>query len=335
MDPLSDVLKVTRLKGGVFLHGMFGAPWCLSVRVLPETCAPYIGDTAHIIAYHYVVEGELEVALENSDAFSLNAGESVIFPRNDRHVLGSDVKLPAVLSENVVRKPESGELATITLDGGGARSSIVCGFLGAQTVAGNPLLQNLPDVLRLDCREDVAATWVRETFQYAAEEIASGRPGSDAILGKVSELLFAEAIRRYAEQLPDGADGWLQALRDRWVSRALVLLHHEIDCPWTVDALGARVGLSRAALTERFNRTVGMAPMQYLNAWRIHVAAQELLHSGQTIAEVAAAVGYASEAAFTRAFKRQLGLPPARWRRRLADDLQESAMHGSGSLESD
>jgi transcriptional regulator GlxA family with amidase domain len=178
-----------------------------------------------------------------------------------------------------------------------------------------PVISTLPSVIKLNAEEDGAAEWIRSTFQYAAAEVAAGRPGSEAVLAKLSELLFVEAVRRYADALPEGQTGWLAGLRDHYVARALALLHRDITRAWTVDDLGREVGLSRSALTERFTRLIGMAPMHYLANWRMQVAAQELRNTGTSLANIANAVGYESEAAFSRAFKKTFGTAPATWRR--------------------
>lgn len=304
-----------RLKGGVFLHGELSAPWCLSSKVEPRSCAPHLGETAHIIPYHFVVEGRMRVRPPDGPAFELGPGESVMFPHNDLHVMGSDIGLPPVDSSDVVRWPVAGELATIVFGGGGERTRIVCGFLGAENIRGNPVLTALPAVLRLDLRAGSAGDWIRSTFHHAAAQIAAGRMGSEAAMSKLSELLFIEAIQRYTETLPTEQSGWLAALRDLYVSRAMALMHARVGELWTVDALGREVGLSRSALAERFAGTLGMPPMRYLASWRIHFAAHELLNSGKSILQIAQEVGYDSEASFTRAFKRVIGTPPATWRR--------------------
>jgi AraC-like DNA-binding protein len=322
MDALSDVLRVMRLKGGVFLHGEFSDPWCLGVTLAPDSCTPYLGPSAHLIAYHYVLEGHMRVRMGDGTELDVAAGQSVLFPRNDPHVLGSDLELDPVPGERVVQSPADGGLERIVLGGGGAPTRIVCGFLGTEDVRGNPVIAALPAALRLDVRHDVAAEWVRNTFRYAADEIAAGRLGSETVMAKLSELLLVEAIRRYAETLPEQATGWLAGLRDPFLSRAIARLHADVAAPWTVEELGRQVGLSRSALSDRFTRALGVAPMQYLAAWRIQVAAHELLASGKSIAQVAQQVGYESEASFTRAFKRELGLPPAAWRRERVIDAQ-------------
>ena len=315
MDALSDVLRVMRLKGGVYLHGVYRGPWCVSVQATRESCAPYLGETAHIIPYHFVVSGGAHVRVADGPDIELGPGESVLFPHNDAHLLGTDLSLTPIPGEEAVRPAEGGGLMSIDIGESGPETRIVCGFLGSEDVRGNPVIGALPAALRLEARDGSDGDWVRNTFQYAAGRIAAGTTGSEAIMGKLSELLFVEAVQRYAESLPEAQRGWLAGLRDPYVSRALALLHARLAEPWTVDALGREVGLSRSALAARFGDTLGMPPMQYLAAWRIHVAAHELVHSGKPIIQVAQAVGYESEASFTRAFKRAMDAPPAAWRR--------------------
>lgn len=315
MDALSDVLRATRLTGGVFLHAEFTEPWCLGVTISPSSCAPYLGETTDVIPYHYVLEGVLRVRGADGTGIELGPGEVVLFPRNDDHVLGGDLNLPPVPGDEVVSQKDHG-LATIRLGGGGARTRVVCGFLGGQKLRDNPVIATLPGVLHLDAGKSAAADWIRSTFGFAADEIAAGRMGSETVLAKISELLFVEAVRRYAENLPGDQTGWLAALRDPFVSRALALLHGQIAEPWTIETLGRAVGLSRSALADRFNELLGMPPMQYLASWRMQVASTDLRDTNDSILQIAASVGYESEAAFTRAFKRVVGVPPAAWRRR-------------------
>jgi len=318
MDALSDVLRIMRLKGGVFLHGDFFDPWCLSVKVLPESCAPYLGETAHVIPYHYVLEGRMRVRMEDGYEFEMRPGESVLFPRNDVHLLGSNLDRPPVASSDVVKKPVDGGLATIVLGKGVGRTQIVCGFLGTDAIHGNPVVSALPAALRLANNDSSAADWIRSCFHFAAERIAAGHMGSEVFMSKLSELLLVEAIQRYAATLPAERRGWFAGLKDPYVSRALALLHARIADPWTVDSLGREVGLSRSALATRFVTLLGMPPMQYLASWRIHVAAYELANSSKSIIQLAREVGYESEASFTRAFKRAMNAPPATWRRERA-----------------
>ncbi len=222
MDALSDVLRAAHLSGGVFLHAEFTAPWCVATRVTSQLCAPFLGPSAHLVPYHYVIEGEFLVALEGGAPQDLRTGDVVLFPRNDTHVLGSDVGLPAVLGGDLIRAPEaSGGLYSIRHGGGGARTRMICGFLGSDSANENPVLATLPPVMRLRTEETGPAEWIRSTFQYAADEVARGRPGSETVLAELSELLFVEAVRRYLEDLPADQTGWLAGLPIRsWRARS-------------------------------------------------------------------------------------------------------------------
>jgi AraC-like DNA-binding protein len=317
MDALSDVLRVAQLTGGVFLHADFFAPWCMSARVAPEQCQPALGPASHMILYHYVVEGDLRIRVEGEDGEGLvvGAGEVVLLPRNDLHLMGSDLSLPPAKGSDIIHPPKDGGLSSIHHGGAGERTRMVCGFLGCASAKGNPVLSTLPPLLKLNVERGGGAEWVRSTFQYAAEEVSAGRPGSETVLAKLSELLFVEAVRRYAEALPEGQTGWLAGLREPYVARALALLHHDIARRWTVDELGREVGLSRSALAARFIRLIGAPPMHYLASWRMQVATQKLRNTNASLAQIAGMVGYDSEAAFSRAFKKAFGVAPATWRR--------------------
>ena len=317
MDALSDVLRVAHLTGGVFLHAEFFAPWCMGGRIAPELCAPSVGPASHLIIYHYVVEGDLRIRVEGEegDGVVIGAGELVLLPRNDPHLMGSDLSLPPVPGRDVIRSPEDGGLFSIHHGGNGRCTRMICGFLGSDSAKGNPVLSTLPPLLKLNVEHGGAAEWIRSTFQYAAAEVAAGRPGSETVLAKLSELLFVEAVRRYAEALPEGQTGWFAGLREPYVARALALLHRNVNRRWTVEDLGREVGLSRSALSDRFTRLIGMPPMNYLANWRMQIATQKLRDTSASIAQVADAVGYDSEAAFSRAFKKAFGVAPATWRR--------------------
>jgi AraC-like DNA-binding protein len=316
MDALSDVLRVAHLTGGVFLHADFSAPWCMAARVGPEHCAPALGPASHLILYHYIVEGELRIRIDGEDGegLILGVGDVVLLPRNDLHLVGSDLTLSPVAGSDIIQPPKNGGLFSIRHGGGGRRTRMICGFLGCDS-EDNPVISNLPSLLKLDAEQGGAAEWIRSTFQYAAEEVAAGRPGSETVLAKLSELLFVEAVRRYAETLPQEQTGWLAGLRDPHVARALALLHDDITRPWNVDDLSREVGLSRSALGERFLKLIGIPPMHYVTSWRMQVATQKLRLTNASLAQVADMVGYGSEASFSRAFKKVFGTAPATWRR--------------------
>jgi AraC-like DNA-binding protein len=317
VDALSDVLRVANLTGGVFLNAEFFAPWCVATKVSPDHCTPALGTAPHLIPYHYVAEGRVQLRLDGDDGgpLTLDAGQVVVLPRNDLHFMGSDLSLSPVPGRDIIRLPAPGELWSMRHGGDGERAHIVCGFLGCDGPDVNPVLGSLPAVVKLTLEEGAAAEWIRSTLRFAAEEIAAGRPGSEAVLEKVSELLFVETVRRHAERLPEGETGWLAGLRDPYVARALAVMHRDVARDWSVDELGREAGLSRSALADRFVRLIGVPPGHYLARWRMQVAMQKLRTTGASIAEVAAAVGYESEAAFSRAFKKVVGRAPGGWRR--------------------
>jgi AraC-like DNA-binding protein len=315
MDALSDVLRVVRLQGGVFLHAEFTAPWCIFSQFTREDFGRLLQGAEHLVLYHYVVEGQLRAQIPNREPVAVEAGEVLILPHNDGHLLGSHLDLSPVPSKQVVRVPPDGGLSVIRHGGGGEKARIVCGFLGCGMVHGNPLTSALPPIVRFDARKGSAAAWMKSSLEFAADEIAALRAGSEIVLARLSELLFVEALRRYVEELPDEQTGWLAGLKDPFVSRALSLLHGRVTHHWTVDDLGHDVGLSRSALADRFTRLIGEPPMHYLARWRLQLAAHHLRTSDLPLARIAQQVGYESEPAFNRAFKRSFGVPPATWRK--------------------
>ena len=318
MDALSDVLRVIRLKGGVFLHAEFTAPWCIVSQITGEDFGRRLQGAEHLVLYHYVVEGHLRAQIPNREPVAIEAGEVLILPYNDRHLLGSHLDLPPVPAKQVVRVPPDGGLAVIRHGGGGEKTRVVCGYLGCDRTHGNPLTSALPPIVRFDARKGSVAALMKSSLEFAADEIAARRAGSEAVLAKLSELLFVEALRRYVEGLPDEQTGWLAGLKDPFVSRALSLLHGRVAQQWTVEDLGRDIGLSRSALADRFTRLIGEPPMRYLARWRLQLAAHHLRSGDMPLARIAEQVGYESGAAFNRAFKRSFGVPPAAWRKNVS-----------------
>lgn len=314
MDALSEVFAAVRLTGGVFLDAEFTAPWCIEAQVGPEDCQGLGSVPAHLVAYHYVVEGGMHVRLRDAHSIAVRAGEIVLLPRNDPHVLGSAPGLVPERIEGLIQPAGARAPARLRHGGGGSITRIVCGFIGCD-VPHNPLVSTLPPVLRLDVGDGAGQGWMEATFRHAVTEFARGGSGSAAVLAKLAELLFVELVRRHLATLPDGETGWLAGLRDRSVGRALALLHGRVAYPWTTEELAREVGLSRSAFAERFSALLGMAPMHYLAHWRLQLAALRLRDSPTPVAQIAYEVGYESDAAFNRAFKRMFGTTPAAWRR--------------------
>jgi AraC-like DNA-binding protein len=314
MDALSDLLRVVRLSGGVFLDAEFSAPWCIASQLGPEDCWPVLAAPVRVIALHYVVDGCLLLQTGSEPPVEVHGGTIVLLPRNDAHVLGSELGLKPVHSHPLIQTDPSGGLARIRYGGGGALTRIVCGFVGTDSHC-HPLIDALPSTLILNLNGKPACEWISSSFRYAAEELAAARAGSATVLAKLSELMFVEAVRGYLEMLPADRRGWLAGLRDPAVGRALALLHTQLAREWTAEELAREVFLSRSAFADRFTTLLGEAPMTYLTRWRMQVASQLLRESHRSIAEIATDVGYESDIAFARAFKREFSMSPAQWRK--------------------
>ena len=269
--------------------------------------------SAHVLAYHYVALGQALLQLDGQPALVLRAGDVVLLSRNDRHTLCSAPGLAGIDAGALVAPARDGGLAQIRFGGGGEATQIVCGYIGLED-GRHPLIAALPPLLTLNVHDWSAGAWVEGLLRYAAQETAAGRPGSESSLAKVSELLFVEAVRRHLQDTSGERRGWLAGLADPPVGRALALLHQRPAQAWTVDALAEQVHLSRSAFAERFVGLVGIAPLGYLLGWRMQLA-RRALRQGRSVAQAAAEVGYESEASFSRAFKREVGIAPTLWRR--------------------
>lgn len=319
MDPLSDILRSLRLVGGVFLDAQFTAPWSVATQLTEEHVQLYLKRPAQLICYHVVTEGSLRLSVAGHAPIDVNAGEVVLLPRNDPHQLASEAALPPVSARSLIQSGSDGGLARIVHGGGGAPTRVVCGFLG--TEAGfNPLIDALPKVLKLDVRNGLSREWIEASVHFAANELILGRLASSEVMSRLSELLLVEAVRHYSETLGGDASGWLRGLKDPYVGRALALIHQDLARAWTADALARAVALSRSAFSERFTALIGLPPIRYITALRLQTARQHLREGGKTVSQLANLVGYESEEAFSRAFKRHYGLSPMHWRERMHQD---------------
>jgi AraC-like DNA-binding protein len=315
MDPLSDVLRSLRLTGGVFLDASFTAPWAVLANIPPEIWKPYLSAPTQMIAYHVVVEGRLLLSIDNEAPLEVGAGEIVLVPRNDWHTLASANGLRPVNGSDLIVPSEHDGLFLIRHGGGGAPTKFFCGFLGSED-AGNPLLQSLPRAIKVDVRQGTSYDWIEASVRFAASELANGRLATSSVMSRLSECLLAEAVRQHLSARAASESGWLKGLTDPQVGRALALIHQDIAVHWTAEGLAREVAMSRSAFMERFTSLVGMPPIRYLSLQRLHAARLQLRESARSVAQIAFAVGYESEEAFSRAFKREFGLPPARWRER-------------------
>jgi AraC-like DNA-binding protein len=325
-DTLSDLLRSVRLRGAVFYHVSYCGEWAAEASSAQEIAAAVLPGCEHVMEYHMIAKGSGWAAVSGLPPVRLSVGDVVMFAQGDRHVVSS---APDLTPE---RRPPEWVFATrdepkpmpiavrhgVTTAGvpvpvEEADTVLVCGFLGCDLKPFNPLVAALPRMLHLPASR--AGAWMARVIDQAVAESSERRPGGDAVLERLAEMMFVDSARRYLDSLPEDATGWLAGLRDRFVGKALALLHEHPDKDWSVDDLARDVGLSRSAFHDRFVQYVGQPPMQYLANWRIQVGARLLRESNRTVATIALEVGYDSEAAFSRAFKRMVGAPPAAWRR--------------------
>lgn len=315
MDPLSEVLRSVRLTGGVFLDSRFSAPWSVLANVSAEDCRLHVPAPTQMIAYHVIVDGHLFITVGGEAPVELRAGEVALLPRNDAHTLGSKPGLAPLSARDLVQPSLDGGLPGIVYGGGGEATHVICGFLASDELR-NPLIGTLPRLLKLDLGEGASRDWIEASVRFAADELRRGRFASASVMSRLSESLLVEAVRNYASTLGEHETGWLKGLADPQIGRALALIHQDMRTAWTNETLAREVALSRSAFVARFGALVGTAPMRYLTLWRLQTAKLNLRESRMTVAQLAYSVGYESEEAFSRAFKREFGLSPALWRDR-------------------
>jgi len=315
MDALSEILRVIKLDSAIFFNAEFSEPWCLAS---PESrkLAPVLARGAgHVIIYHLLCEGRAYAQLEDGERVALSAGDLVTFPHGHGHVLGSGPRVPPIDAGIALPRLLERGLELLRIGGGGAPSRFICGFLACDPQLSQAFLGGLPPLIKVNIRDDPSGQWLENSLKFSVTEAANREAGAGAMLTKLSEVVFAETLRRYVRELPEGQTGWLAGARDAQVGKALTLLHHRHAHPWTVGELAREAGLSRTVLSERFRHFLGEPPMAYLTRWRLGLGARALAATSHSVAQIASDVGYESEAAFNRAFKREYGLPPARYRR--------------------
>jgi AraC-like DNA-binding protein len=315
-DVLSDVLRAVRLTGAVYFDFELSSPWVAEAPPSREIAGKVMPGAQRVIEYHLLARGTCWAHAIGQEPMRLHEGDLIVFPQGDAHVLSSAPGMRAAPDMSVFARPSSTLPIVYELGGGGSeRARVVCGFLGCDERPYNPLLTALPSVIHLSAAGPQAPIgWLGTLLNIAVKESGSARAGGENVLARLSELMFVEAVRRYLETLPPAQTGWLAGLRDPVVGQALAALHGQPSEPWTVERLARLVGLSRSVFAERFMEMVGQPPMQYLALWRMQLAARLLVEGGH-VAAVAGAVGYESEAAFSRAFKKLVGQAPATWRR--------------------
>jgi AraC-like DNA-binding protein len=316
-DALSDVLRAVRLTGAVFFNLDVKAPWVAETPSAVQ-CAPYVMPNAgYLIEYHVVTRGTCWAGLTDGEPVQLQTGDIIVFPQGDAHVLSSTPGMrfpPDMANFEGAQKTQLPFVLQFGGEGPG-EAGIVCGFLGCDARPFNPLLTALPRFMHLPGSSPHRSAWLNHIVQAAVDESVNKRSGGESVLGRLSELMFIEVVRSYIRMLSAEETGWLAGLADRHVAAALNAMHGDPSHAWTLEELAKLAGLSRSAFAERFAQVLGQPPIQYLTEWRMQLATGLLAGGKDGIAQVAAQVGYESEAAFSRAFKKLIGSPPAEWRR--------------------
>jgi AraC-like DNA-binding protein len=342
MDVLSEVLKAVTLEGAVFYNAEFSAPWGFRTPHSRDLAPHVAAADRHVIVFHLLTEGRGAARLADGPPLQLEAGDIVVFPHGDPHVMeNGDAKERAkALRQDILARRERRErrvgrvraarrnvaqnlqrvlghgLRLARGGGGGEVTRFVCGYMTCEPRLSRMVLSGLPPLFKVNIRDDAAGRFIESSIRFSVDEAGGDRPGGEAVLAKLSEVLFVETLRRYVSQWGEGATGWLAGARDPEVGKALALIHKRPAHPWTIADLGKESGISRSVLAERFRHFLGQPPMAYLTAWRLQIGARLLSTTSRSVAEIASEVGYESEPAFNRAFKRSFGVPPARFRTR-------------------
>ncbi len=315
MDALSEILATMKLQGALFFRGNFSAPRYVSSpesRIMAKALAP---TATHLVIYHLLTEGAARLRLSDGTDVHLAAGDIVVMPHGHAHEMMCRDGNCRTEDAGVVEKIRQRDLTPLQVNGGGEPAHFICGYMACDSLANKTILQGLPKVFTVNIRSDQSGKWLESAIQHLLSEADSGSPGSQALLAKLSEALFVDTLRRHMVSLQQDAVGLLAGARDPLVGRSLAILHARVRDQWTISTLAQEVGASRSALADRFSRFLGMPPLSYLTRWRMQLAARALSSSSKPTASIATDVGYESEAAFSRAFKREYSIPPARYRR--------------------
>ncbi len=316
MDPLSQAMRAVDLAGAIFIHGRFSAPWCYQSPHADSAAAVLEPGADRVVIFHLVTEGECWVEMDGQDPLHCVAGDVLLFPQGDAHRMSSEPGVAPAggsrqLAEVLAMRPRF-----LRYGGGGAATQLVCGYLACNDRVARLLLEGLPALVKVNVRGSDTGRWLETSVGYALSQARTPQPGSEGVLAKLSEMLFFEVLRLFMNERSASGIGWLAGAGDRIVGAALNALHQHPAHDWTLEALARASGTSRSVLAERFQQLVGSPPMQYLTQWRMQLAAKLLTRSDAPLARIAEDVGYQTDTAFSRAFRREYGAPPAQWRRR-------------------
>jgi AraC-like DNA-binding protein len=312
-DLLAEMLRALRLTGSVFLDACFTSPFGIISPKQYDEHTP-MAHLRHISIFHLIAAGTCTVEIATGAQRKLSAGDIVLLPFADAHKFWNGEFAEMAKADEVVSPSSINGMGRVNHGGGGEQTRMVCGFIESSEFLFAPVFRTLPPMLVDQTGDDKVSALITSTVREILLLADAAAPGSELMLGRLMELLFVEVLRRYATRLPPGAKGWFAALKDPIVRQALQFVHVDPARRWTVEHLAREVGTSRTVLAERFNAILGQAPIEYVTSWRMQLAAERMRNSNDSLAAIAANVGYESEAAFNRAFKRVTGVTPGRWR---------------------
>ena len=304
VDPLGEALHSLRLRGAFYCLSELTEPWGLDL--------PRMGGC---LWFHVVTTGHGRLEVDAADPVLLRPGDLALVPHGQGHRLRSAADVATPLVTALPHDYEGDRYATLRHGGGGPATRLVCGAVRLESPAARSLIELLPRVLTVEAGTSPASAWLRSTLELMAAEARGLRPGGEAVITRLADILVIQAIRSWIETDPGAQTGWLAALRDPQIGRAISLIHRDPARPWTVESLADELAMSRSAFSARFTDLVGEPAMRYVARWRMQVAVERLREGDDTVGALSSRLGYRSEAAFSRAFKRVVGVPPGAVRR--------------------
>jgi AraC-like DNA-binding protein len=298
-DPLGEALHFLRMNGAFYCRSELSAPWGMTMMPMPG-----------YIWFHVVTAGRFWLEAAHGEPMLLQAGDLGLVPHGEGHVLRSEPGAPAPGVLDLDREEVSERYEILRHGGGGAPTTLICGAVRFDHPAARNLVDILPPLLHVEAASSPELEWMQSTLRLMGAEAKELRPGGEAIITRLGDILVVQAIRSWIETDPASKSGWLGALQDRQIGRAISLIHRDPARDWTVATLADELAMSRSAFAARFTELVDEPAMQYVTRWRMQVAVNALREEGATVGELAPRLGYRSEAAFARAFKRVIGVPP-------------------------
>ena len=319
VDPLGEALHFLRMTGAFYCRSEFKAPWGLALPAMKDC-----------LMFHFLTSGRCWLEVDGAEHRLLQPGDLALVPHGEGHRLVSDPGTPASKLFDLPREQVSERYEILRLGEGGPGTSLICGAVRFDHPAAHHLVKLLPKVIRVEASSSSHMDWMESTLRFMAAEAKALRPGGETVITRLADILVIQAIRSWIDQDPAARTGWLGALQDRQIGRAITLIHRDPARAWTLASLAAEVAMSRSAFAARFTELVGEPAIHYVARWRMHVALTWLKQDDTRIGDLASRLGYQSEAAFSRAFKRFIGVPPGAIRRNGDATIRKGAEQNQG-----